>query len=163
VGADVADFLYSVEREVAHPVAAVWEAWTTADSLEQWYHPTVLACVPGVTVSELRVGGLWKIAIDVPMNDIVAHFYGQYSAVSPQELLAHSMIYTQSREEFEASDMDAPAHRVVVDFEDRGASSWVRFTQYGELPEGQAEQAQAGMESYLDSLEAFLRNSSSPE
>jgi len=154
----MADFLYSVEREVAHPVADVWDAWTTAASLEQWYHPTVLACVPGVTVSELHVGGLWKVAIDVPMNDTVAHFYGQYTAVSPQELLAHSMIYTQSREEFAAADLDAPAHRVVVDFEDRDRSSWVRFTQFGELPEGEAEQAQAGMESYLDSLEEFLRH-----
>jgi len=155
----VADFLYSVEREVAHPVADVWDAWTTAASIEQWYHPTVLACVPGLTVSELRVGGLWKVAIDVPMNDIVAHFYGQYSEVSPHELLAHSMHYTQSRDDFDEADMGTPAHRVVVDFEDRGDSSWVRFSQYGELPEGQAEQAQAGMESYLDSLEAFLQHS----
>jgi hypothetical protein len=32
----------------------------------------------------------------------------------------------------------------------------VKFSQFGELPEGQAEQAQAGMESYLDSLEQFF-------
>jgi hypothetical protein len=32
----------------------------------------------------------------------------------------------------------------------------VKFSQYGELPPGQAVQAQAGMESYFDSLEAYL-------
>jgi uncharacterized protein YndB with AHSA1/START domain len=150
------DFLYSVERELAHPVSDVWDAWTNAASLEQWYHPTILTCVPDSTVSEPRVGGRWKVAIDVPMNDIVAYFYGQYNAVEPRQVLAHSMHYTQSRADFDDADMSTPAHRVVVDFEDRGDSSWVKFSQFGELPDGQAEQAQAGMESYLDSLEAFL-------
>jgi len=45
----------------------------------------------------------------------------------------------------------------VLDFEDRGVNSWVKFSQFGELPEGQAEQAKAGMESYFDSLSNFLR------
>jgi hypothetical protein len=35
---------------------------------------------------------------------------------------------------------------------------WVRFSQFGELPEGDAEQAQAGMESYFDSLGIFLNS-----
>ncbi len=33
------------------------------------------------------------------------------------------------------------------------------ISQFGELPEGQAEQAQAGMESYFDNLELFLNRS----
>ena len=32
----------------------------------------------------------------------------------------------------------------------------MKFSQYGELPEDQAVQAQAGMESYFDSLAAYL-------
>jgi hypothetical protein len=66
------------------------------------------------------------------------------------------MHYTQSLEEFEAANLSTPAHRVVVEFDDRGERSWVKFSQFGQLPEGQAEQAQAGMQSYLDSLEVFL-------
>jgi uncharacterized protein YndB with AHSA1/START domain len=152
----MSDFLYSVEREHAHPVASVWAAWTDAASLEDWYHPTVLACVPGLTVSDARPGGSWKVAVDVPMNDFVAYFFGQYSVVAPHTRLEHSMHYTQSLEEFHNADLSLPAHRVVVEFSDRGDRSWVKFSQFGELPEGQAEQAQAGMESYLDSLENFL-------
>ena len=53
-------------------------------------------------------------------------------------------------------DPDAPHHRIVIEFDSRGMYSWVKFSQYGELPAGQAAMAQAGMESYFDSLEAFL-------
>jgi uncharacterized protein YndB with AHSA1/START domain len=152
----MSDFLYSVEREIAHPVASLWKAWTDAAALEMWYHPTVLSCVPGLTVSDARPGGSWKISVDVPMNGFVAYFYGQYSVVEPDRRLEHSMHYTQSLEEFEAANLSTPAHRVVVEFDDRGERSWVKFSQFGQLPEGQAEQAQAGMQSYLDSLEVFL-------
>jgi len=34
--------------------------------------------------------------------------------------------------------------------------TWVRFAQYGEMPADQATMAQAGMESYFDSLGAYL-------
>lgn len=152
----MSEFLYSVEREVAHPVSTVWTAWTDASALEDWYHPTVLECVPGNTVSELHVGGLWTIAVDVPMNDFVAYFFGEYLLVEPLTRIEHTLHYTQSRDEFLARDMSTPSHLIVLEFEDRGDRSWVKFSQFGELPEGQAEQAQAGMESYLDSLEEYL-------
>jgi hypothetical protein len=66
--------------------------------------------------------------------------------------------YTQSKEEFENRNFETESHLIVLDFEDRGNSSWVKFSQFGELPEGQAEQAKAGMESYFDSLSNFLNN-----
>ena len=152
----MSNFLYSVEREVAHPISQLWLAWTNAASLEQWYFPTALSSVPGLTVSDARPGGSWKVSVDVPMNGFVAYFYGQYSVVETNKRIEHSMHYTQSREEFDAADLSTPAHHIVLEFDDRGERSWVKFSQFGELPEGQAEQAQAGMESYLDSLEAFL-------
>ncbi|MEN9752107.1 MAG: hypothetical protein RLZZ600_1154 [Actinomycetota bacterium] len=152
----MSELLYSVEREVAHPISDLWTAWTDAAALEDWYHPTVLACVPGLTVSEPRVGGLWTVAVDVPMNCFVAYFYGEYLLVEPNSRIEHTLHYTQSLEEFQARDMSTPSHLVVLEFDDRGDCSWVKFSQFGELPEGQAEQAQAGMESYLDSLEGYL-------
>jgi len=45
---------------------------------------------------------------------------------------------------------------IRVEFKDRGSSSWSKFSQFGELPEGQAEMAQAGMTSYFESLARFL-------
>ena len=150
------DFLYSVEREIDIPLDILWAAWTDADALQAWYHPTDLACVPGSVVSDPVVGGRWTVAVDVPEYGFVAYFYGRYTAVVENARIEHTMAYTQSAEEFAARDESAPHHRVVIEFESRGFRSWVKFTQFGELPEGEAVRAQAGMESYFDSLEAYL-------
>jgi hypothetical protein len=48
-----------------------------------------------------------------------------------------------------------------VEFETRDFRSWVKFSQYGDLPETDAIQAQAGIESYFDSLEQYLSVSQS--
>jgi uncharacterized protein YndB with AHSA1/START domain len=152
-------FLYSVAREFAHPVARLWEAWTSADELQTWYHPTDLLNVPGSAQSQAHEGGVWKIAVDVPAYGFVAYFYGVYTKVAPLTQLEHSLYYTQSEPEWQVADLEAPHHRIVVDFEDRGGACVVTFTQFGEMPEEQIPQTQAGMESYFDSLEAHLASS----
>ena len=152
----MSDFLYSVEREFDLPVEILWDAWVDATALEAWYHPTDLSVVPGSVTSEPEVGGAWSVAVDVPSEGFVAYFYGKYTEVVEQKLLAHTLCYTQSAQEFAARDESAPHHRIVIDFDSRGMYSWVKFSQYGELPDGEAVRAQAGMESYFDSLAAFL-------
>lgn len=150
------DFLYSVEREFDIPVEILWAAWTDPAALEVWYHPTDLSVVAGSVASTPVVAGPWAVAVDVPALELVAYFYGRYTAVVENARLEHTMAYTQSAEEFAARDESAPHHRVVVEFESRDFRSWVKFSQFGELPSGQAAQAQAGMESYFDSLERYL-------
>jgi uncharacterized protein YndB with AHSA1/START domain len=149
-------FLYSVEREFPVPVRTLWSAWTEAEKLEAWYFPTDLNSVKGTTVSDMKVGGLWTCAVDVPEHNFVAYFFGKYLTIQEFEKIEHTLHYTQSKEEFEAKNFDTESHLVVLDFEDRGKNSWVKFSQFGVLPDGEAEQAQAGMESYLDSLSNFL-------
>lgn len=148
-------FLYSVERQYEVPIEQLWQAWVDPRALEVWYSPTVLSVLPGSVENEAVVGGIWTVAVDVPMNDMVAYFYGTYTEVSDYQKLAHTMCYTQNAEDF-AARVDAPHHDIVIDFEDRDGKSWVKFSQFGELPEGQAELAQAGMESYFDNLQKFL-------
>ena len=152
----MSDFLYSVEREFDLPVEILWDAWTDAAALETWYHPTDLSVVPGTVTSDAVAGGAWSVAVDVPSEGFVAYFWGRYTQVADQRLLEHTLSYSQSVEEFALRDPEAPHHRIVIDFDSRGMRSWVKFSQYGELPAEQAVQAQAGMESYFDSLEDFL-------
>lgn len=147
---------YSLERTFAYDPAVVWEAWTDAAHLERWYHPTDLRNVPGLTESQAHVGGRWAVAVDVPAHGFVAYFYGVYTAVEPQRRLQHTMCYTNALDAFTARDPEAPAHDVVIDFDGHAGGTRVKFSQYGVLPEGQAEKARAGMESYFDSLERFL-------
>ena len=149
--------LYSVDREFAVPVERLWQAWTDATELEQWYSPTALSVVPGSTVSEPHIGGEWAVAIDVPMHDFVAHFFGRYHYVEPLERIEHTLHYTQDRAEFFERDESTPSHLIVLEFASRGdARSWVRFTQVGDLPDEQVEATRDGTESYFDNLKLFL-------
>lgn len=150
------NFLYSVEREYSQSMDRLWEAWTDAAQLEAWYHPTELKNVTGSSVSEPVVGGAWAIAVDVPEYGFQSCFWGQYTAVEQGKLLEHTMFYSQDAAEFAAKDLSGEFAKIVVDFEERPGGTWVRFTQYGELPEEHIPLAKAGMTSYFQSLADYL-------
>lgn len=150
------NFLYSVEREYTQSMDRMWGAWIDAQQLEDWYHPTELKNVPGSSVSEPVVGGAWAIAVDVPEYGFQSCFWGQYTAVEEGKLLEHTMFYSQNPAEFAAKDLSGEFAKIVVDFEERPSGTWVRFTQYGELPEEHIPMAKAGMESYFQSLADYL-------
>ena len=150
------NFLYSVEREYTQSMDRIWEAWTDAAQLEAWYHPTVLQNVPGSSVSEPSVGGNWAIDVDVPEHGFQSCFWGQYTAIEPGKLIEHTMFYSQDPAEFAAKDLSGEFAKIVVDFEERPGGTWVRFSQYGELPEEHIPLAKAGMESYFQSLADYL-------
>lgn len=116
----------------------------------------MLDTVANTAESNAVVGGVWAIGIDVSMNGFNAYFFGTYTRVDQLRQLEHTLSYTQSADEFAARPADAPQHRIVIDFEARGTSSWVRFSQFGDLPEEQIQATTDGMTSYFDSLESFL-------
>ena len=149
-------FLYSVERQFPVTIDKLWHAWVDAKALEAWYHPTDLGSVKGATESDLTIGGLWSCGVNVPAHNFVAYFFGKYTKIINLERIEHSMHYTQSAEEFAAKDFTTPSHHIVIEFADRGSDSWVKFSQFGELPEGEEKRAQTGMGSYLDSLDKYL-------
>jgi len=150
------EFLYSVEREYPVSIDRLWKAWTDASELECWYFPTDLSSTKGATVSELTIGGIWTCGVEVPEQSFTAYFFGKYTKIEKNRLLEHTLHYTTSHEEFMAKDFETESHLIRIEFEDRGYSSWSKFSQFGELPEGQAAMAQAGMNSYLDSLAQHL-------
>lgn len=149
-------FLYSVEREFPVSIRNLWSAWTEPKKLEEWYFPIDLNSVKGATISDLRVGGLWTCAVDVPEHDFIAYFFGKYLVIEELRKIEHTLHYTQSKEEFETRDFDTECHLIILDFEERGTNSWVKFSQFGQLPDGETQEAQAGIESYFDSLSKFL-------
>lgn len=151
-------FLYSVEREYSVSIDRLWRAWTDASELESWYHPTDLSSTKGATQSVLEIGGLWSCGVEVPAHNFTAYFFGKYTKIVLNELLEHTMHYTTSADDFVKKDFSTESHLIKIEFEDRGSSSWSKFSQFGELPEGQAEMAQAGMNSYLESLANHLAN-----
>ena len=148
--------LYSVEREYSVPIEQLWRAWTDAAELEKWYHPVDLSSTKGATVSELKLGGLWSCGVEVAALDYTAFFFGQYTRIVEYELLEHTLHYTESAEEFTQLDFSSDSHLIQIEFQARGESAWCKFSQFGELPDGQAEMAKAGMNSYLESLALYL-------
>ncbi|MFM9135398.1 MAG: NUDIX domain-containing protein [bacterium] len=147
---------YSVERTFDAPVEIMWSAWADPRELQEWYAPTDLSVVPGSVVSEAEVGGRWAVAVDASSYGHIAYFWGRYTEVEPSRRLVHTLSYSQEESDFLARDDDADHHLIVIDMEPRAGGSWVRFAQYGEMPAEQAAMAQAGMESYFDSLAAHL-------
>ena len=150
------DLAYSVERTYSVDTDTMWRAWTDASELEQWYAPTDLRVVPGSAVSEAIDGGRWAVAVDATAYGHIAYFWGRYTEVIPGCRLVHGLAYSQDEGEFLARDDEAPHHDIVIDMEPRDDGTWVRFAQYGDMPADQAAMAQAGMESYFDSLSDYL-------
>lgn len=148
--------LYFVEREYDASIDQLWNAWTSAEALERWYSPTELSVVPGSVVTENQVGGRWAVAVDVSAHGFNAYFWGRYSQFETEKKLVHTLCYSQDEKEFLARDDNAPAHIIVIDFEERDRKSWCKFTQFGEMPAEQAEMSRQGMLSYFDNLEKFL-------
>ena len=153
---DFAPLAYSVERTYPVDVDRMWSAWTDAAELEQWYAPTELSVVPGSVVSDAVIGGRWAVAVDATAYGHIAYVWGRYTDIVDGARLAHTLSYSQDEAEFIVRDDEAPHHDIVITVQPRDQGTWVRFAQYGEMPADQAGMAQAGMESYFDSLAAFL-------
>lgn len=148
--------LYFVEREYQVPLSRLWQAWVSPKELERWYSPTFLNVVPNSVTSEPFEGGQWAVAVDVSANGFNAYFWGNYSEVLENKKLTHTLFYSQDELEFLARLTDGENHIIEIDFEERETGSWVRFSQFGEMPEEQAEASREGMESYFDNLSLHL-------
>ena len=150
--------LYFVERTFPFPVERLWNAWTKSAELEKWYCPVFLKVIPGSATSEAEVGGTWAIAVDVSDNGFNAYFWGTYSAVELHQKLVHDLNYSQDELEFALREPGAEAHRIEIDFTKIEAGTLVRFSQFGEMEQEQAEASREGMESYFDNLNNYLED-----
>ena len=148
--------LYFVERQFSHPVERLWRAWTDAQELENWYCPIYLNVIPGSVTSAAEVGGIWAVGVDVSANGFNAYFWGTYQEVIENQKLVHDLNYSQDELEFALREPGPYAHRIEIDFTGLGQSCKVRFSQFGEMDQEQAEASKEGMESYFDNLETFL-------
>lgn len=147
---------YSLSRSFSANPKKLWDYWTLAEHLERWYSPTTLKVEPGSVTSEAKLGGVWAVGVDASEYGFTAYFFGLYTEVEPGVRLVHTMNYTQDSAEFEARQEQADAHLVEVRFESQPNGCLMTFTQIGEMPAEQAEQAKAGMESYFDNLEQYI-------
>lgn len=148
--------LYFVERNFSFPIEKLWRAWTVSQELENWYSPIYLNVIPGSVTSDPVVGGTWAVGVDVSANGFNAYFWGTYSEVVENQRLVHDLNYSQDELEFALREPGPDAHRIEISFTDLAGSCIVRFSQFGEMDQEQAEASKEGMESYFDNLEQHL-------
>jgi len=142
---------FTLTRHVDASPEQLWNAWTDADEVAEWWHPRG-AVTPRESVElDVRVGGRYRYTMveSESGNEIVTG--GDYTIVEPNQRLAFSW------GEIDASVDDAPL--VTVGFEDVGDLTRVTFDIRGVDGMAGDESFHDGWESALDSLVAHLGQS----
>jgi uncharacterized protein YndB with AHSA1/START domain len=79
-----------IKRRIAAPRERVFQAWTKAEHLQQWFFPNTDGdAIPHAEV-DLRVGGRYRITMHAPDGNITAVVGGTYHEVRPPEKLVFS-------------------------------------------------------------------------
>jgi uncharacterized protein YndB with AHSA1/START domain len=150
---------YSVTRVLPHTPEVIWEAWTDADKLAAWYGPMGMQSPRESVKSDPQVGGFWSATVHVPFDGSNHHFFGRYLELEPEALLRYSMFYATDEDLADALREQGKSATITVRIEPTTDGTRVTFEQQGsDLGDEEAVQAQAGMESYFDSLEQFLKS-----
>jgi uncharacterized protein YndB with AHSA1/START domain len=135
-----------VERILPANRPRVFEAFTAADQLAQWWGPAGFT-IPAVDFDP-RVGRSYRIEMRPPEGDPFA-LIGEFRAVEPPERLAFGFIW----EEPDPDDVDMIAE---LSFEDRGESTRVALRQTPFRTEARLQLHRDGWSETLDKLEAWL-------
>jgi len=133
------DHFITVQRTFPVSRERMFKAWTTADSLEQWFKPMQMQTK--VHTLELHVGGAFRFIMTGPESKQV--IYGTFLQLEPPERLVFS---------WHAEGSNHPPTQVTVEFIEREGGTEVRLTHEGfqdtEFAEGHAN----GWRSIFDKL-----------
>ena len=133
-------FSYTLERTLEAPVAAVWSAWTTAESYAQWAY-----AAPGSVEMDVRPGGTWKATVVTPDGGRFP-LTGSYCEVDENQRLVIGM---------DVPGKDEPAVMTVEFVEQSTHRTRVVVSQTCDTPD-ERDLAEQGTTMLLDSLTAFL-------
>lgn len=148
---------YIVERTFNSKVSDVYEAWTDASKLSQWYGPQGME---NKDISpDARISGAFGATVISP--DGQEHrFDGIYREVEAEAKVVFTLDYSNTAIPAEFLARPEGFNEVVtLTFKKLGENqTHLTFRQDGYLPKHQVPLAHAGMESYFDSLGVFLEN-----
>ena len=133
----------------------VWEMWTTAEHLKQWWGPEGWS-LP-VCELDFRVGGTWFYCMEGP-NDMTSCGRTTYLEIDAPTRLVHSDAFADA----EGNLLDAfPIAHISVQFLDEGDSTTVRSTVGYDSKEQRDTIVEMGMKAEIDQtlnrLEAYLQ------
>jgi uncharacterized protein YndB with AHSA1/START domain len=111
-----ASLVLVVRRRIAATPARLFDAWTRAVELREWWGPLNVKCVAAEV--DLRVGGAYRIANQLP-DGAILWITGEFLTIERP----HRLEYT-----WRAGSPDAPLERVTVQFVPAGAQTEVIVT-----------------------------------
>jgi uncharacterized protein YndB with AHSA1/START domain len=151
------------KRTFKAPLQRVWQAWTDAKLVKEWWGPEGFSC-PLAKV-DFREGGTTLVAMHAPKELHMPDSYStwKYTKIVPNERIEY--VHNLSDKDGKAIDpksvgmpADFPQNqRHVAEFKDFGSGSTeLTFTEYG-WPEGQMREfSRTGMEQCLDKMQKLL-------
>lgn len=143
----------SLKREFSAPVQRVFEAWTNAEVLAQWFGPEGFSVVRSEI--DLKVGGQYHITLQAPDDTEIEH-WGEYIKVSvPTQLIFTWVLKNQHCQGSQGQDANTLVDIRFIDMGERCAIHLV----HEKLPDQSAfDGHQFGWQSSFDSLAATLEN-----
>ena len=80
-----------IVREFDAPARLVYEAWTTPELVERWWHAR-RGSVTSVEI-DLRVGGAWRWVMVADNGGMEVAFHGEYGELVPGERIVSTEVY----------------------------------------------------------------------
>jgi uncharacterized protein YndB with AHSA1/START domain len=134
-----------VRRTVAATPERLFDAWTRAEEVRQWWGPENVKCVAAEV--DLRVGGAYRIANELP-DGAVLWISGEFLCIERP----HRLEYT-----WRVGPADGPVERVSVQFVPSGARTEVIVTHARIADERTRKRHEQGWEGCLAGLEDYLQ------
>lgn len=134
-----------IERTFQAPAEAVFDAWTSEEVLRRWWH---LEHDGETTAAEvdLRVGGVVRVAMRDPNEDVEHGGGGNYTEIEPPRRLAFTWIW----------DGDTRGTLIELDFEETAGITTVSFTHSGLWDEQAVRSHEHGWCKLFENLERTL-------
>ncbi len=132
-----------MQRTFEAPASAVFEAWTSAEVLRRWFHAEHDWDTTEARV-DLRIGGLLRVVMRNPHEEVEYGGGGSYTDISPSERLAFTWIW---------DDEPDREQLIEIDFEESDAVTIMTFTQTGLWDEEAVRSHEGGWGRCFDNLE----------
>jgi uncharacterized protein YndB with AHSA1/START domain len=83
----------TLSRDIAAPVAAIWDAWTDPEALPKWWGPDGFSC--RTTRIDLRDGGEWVFDMIGPDGTVFPNHH-RYTRVIPMERIEYELLWGEN-------------------------------------------------------------------
>jgi uncharacterized protein YndB with AHSA1/START domain len=142
--------LLVVRRKIAATPERLFDAWTRAEQLREWWGPANVKCIAAEV--DLRAGGVYRLANQFP-DGRVLWISGEFLSIDRP----HRLEYT-----WRVGSSDAPVERVTVLFVRSGAQTEVIVTHRHIADESTRNRHDQGWQGCLAGLEDYLLRVSDP-